>query len=228
MVQVGDFTVHIVDAETNIPFKEHLKDGKTFAEVEPDIDYFIAIQKTSSAHHGDHDVNVIKFFVDDKDLGFTKHYLRTTTAELTHYGVWKRDKGVDTTTALRFVKPHIDANGDRTASNLMMGKVDIKVFNGKSSGSYNPSEQTAVGNKLDADVVNAQALQNKKSLRTATGSAVESKQMPKGQVVRYTTGEHHLYTITLNYCTALGLIHVGVLPKPDAWAHHRMMYPAQK
>jgi hypothetical protein len=43
MVQVGDFSVHLVDAETKTPFKEHVKDGKTYAEVEPDIDYFIAV-----------------------------------------------------------------------------------------------------------------------------------------------------------------------------------------
>ena len=30
-------------------------------------------------------------------------------------------------------------------------------------------------------------------------------------------------TINLNYCSALGLIHVGVLPKPDVYTHHAML-----
>lgn len=33
-------------------------------------------------------------------------------------------------------------------------------------------------------------------------------------------------TVTLNYCAALGLMHVGVLKKPSEWEYHRMMHPA--
>ena len=42
---------------------------------------------------------------------------------------------------------------------------------------------------------------------------------------------HNLFwltiTVTLNYCAALGLIEVGVLPKPGKWEHHRMKNPAK-
>lgn len=38
----------------------------------------------------------------------------------------------------------------------------------------------------------------------------------------------HLYTITLNYCSTLGLIEAGVLPKPGLWQHHRMKHGAPK
>ena len=34
-------------------------------------------------------------------------------------------------------------------------------------------------------------------------------------------------TVTLNYCAALGLMEVGVLPKPDMWEYHRMKNPAK-
>lgn len=33
-------------------------------------------------------------------------------------------------------------------------------------------------------------------------------------------------TVTLNYCSALGLMEVGVLKKPGHWEYHRMKHPA--
>lgn len=44
MVIQGSFSVQLVEAATKETFKEHTyPGGKTFAEVEPEIDYFIAI-----------------------------------------------------------------------------------------------------------------------------------------------------------------------------------------
>jgi hypothetical protein len=41
MVQSGDFTIHLVNAETKEPLKEHEHSGQTYVEAEPDLDYFI-------------------------------------------------------------------------------------------------------------------------------------------------------------------------------------------
>ena len=37
----------------------------------------------------------------------------------------------------------------------------------------------------------------------------------------------YLFSVTLNYCAALGLMEVGALPKPEMWVHHRMKHPAK-
>ena len=36
----------------------------------------------------------------------------------------------------------------------------------------------------------------------------------------------YLRAVTLNYCSALGLMEVGVLEKPGHWEYHRMRHPA--
>lgn len=43
MVVQGNFKVELIDATTKQPFKEHTSKGKTYAEVEPDAEYFIRI-----------------------------------------------------------------------------------------------------------------------------------------------------------------------------------------
>ena len=41
-MKVSDFTVELVAADTKQPFKEHMSpDGQVYAEVEPDVDYFM-------------------------------------------------------------------------------------------------------------------------------------------------------------------------------------------
>jgi hypothetical protein len=44
--------VEMVEADSKTPFKEHRRksDGKMFAEVEPDIEYFVRIQKVGENH----------------------------------------------------------------------------------------------------------------------------------------------------------------------------------
>jgi hypothetical protein len=37
-----------------------------------------------------------------------------------------------------------------------------------------------------------------------------------------------VYVFTLNYCAAMGLIQVGVLPKPPLWVYARMLHSAKK
>ena len=44
MVKVGDFKVELVAADTKEAFKEHTApDGQVYAEVEPDMDYFVSL-----------------------------------------------------------------------------------------------------------------------------------------------------------------------------------------
>jgi hypothetical protein len=39
----------------------------------------------------------------------------------------------------------------------------------------------------------------------------------------YRKCEELIAVINLHYCSAVGLIHVGVLPKPDIYTYHRMV-----
>ena len=43
MVRTGRCTVALVRADTNPAFMEHPKDGKTYAEVEPEVEYFVRL-----------------------------------------------------------------------------------------------------------------------------------------------------------------------------------------
>ena len=44
MVKKGRFTVELVSADAKVAFMEHTKDGKTYAEVEPEVEYFVRIE----------------------------------------------------------------------------------------------------------------------------------------------------------------------------------------
>lgn len=57
--------------------------------------------------------------------------------------------------------------------------------------------------------------------------------MTESQSVCRTATRYHrgrsLESITVNYCTALGLIQAGVLPKPNnPWDEHRMVNPLKR
>lgn len=98
MVRKGNFMVEVVYADSTDPFKEHLDaiNGKTYAEVEPDIDYFIRV-----TNHGARKV-VIKFTVDGNDLGF-KQSLKGN-GHSTFVGLFQRENGYSHETGLRFNK----------------------------------------------------------------------------------------------------------------------------
>jgi hypothetical protein len=66
MVVESGFRVELVDANSKIPYKEHTKYGKTYAEVEPDADYFVSLQKIA-ALPADH--YVVCTSVDDQFAG---------------------------------------------------------------------------------------------------------------------------------------------------------------
>ena len=71
-MKVGDFTVELVAADSKQPFREHTaEDGQVYAEVEPDMDYYIAVQTK---------VGGVKmcYFVDGVYLGYRTNYTSPT------------------------------------------------------------------------------------------------------------------------------------------------------
>jgi hypothetical protein len=221
MVQSEDFKIELVYADTKMPFKEHTKDGKIFVEVEPDVEYFISIQQNGASRGG---ATVSTLSVDGTDLGYRRLSSRCAN-EPTYEGVFSRENGFTTIKALKFTKPLISQDGTNVTRGLLMGKVEIMMYEGTLLG-YK-GHQKDVNSKFTAAAVdiNQSGLAKKKSLRSGEGEIKLTTNTSGQQEPDYKLGSH-FDTVTLNYCTALGLIEVGILKKPDAWTHHRMKRPA--
>ena len=67
MVIAGDFKVQLVKADTKKPFKEQTKNGQTYVEVEPEVEYYISIQMLGIARSGD---LIARCLVDGKRTGW--------------------------------------------------------------------------------------------------------------------------------------------------------------
>jgi hypothetical protein len=222
MVQSGDFKIELVYADTKMPFKEHTKDGKIFVEVEPDVEYFLSIQQNGTSRGG---VTLLNFSVDGKNLGFEQRNTRCTD-EPTYKGIWSRENGVSTMKALKFTKPLISQDGTNVTRGLLMGKVEIMMYDGIRNG-YKDHQKDITSTFTAAAVdINQSGLAKKKSLRSGEGEITETKNLSTKRRPNYKRGTP-FDTVTRNHCTALGLMEVGVLEKPDAWTHHRMKRPAK-
>jgi len=225
MVQQGDFTVQLVDAETKVPFKEHYKDDKVYVEVEPDIDYFISMKKTGKSDPG---CSKCYFGIDNRNLGYYRRYNNECVYDSPSFcGLLQYENGVSTHNALKFVKPPINDDGSST-SRLLMGKIELKVYEGIFDGYKQPrnSSRSSCDSWKDAPTLESKKTKatEKKILRSVEGSIKLSKSVDS-MGIRYRTGRL-LDTIVLNYCAAVGLIEVGVLQKPsDVWGYQRMLCP---
>jgi hypothetical protein len=121
MVKKGrGFTVELVRAHTKVAFKEHTKDGKTYAEVEPEVKYFVHLEVEPGPPVR------AKIYVDGKWLG---HYVMVGSSKRkTSYdtGLWSCD-GLNTTKqALKFAKAKVFNSADET-ENLPFWTGNIKV-----------------------------------------------------------------------------------------------------
>ena len=203
MVKVGDYTVQLVAADTKEPFKEHTApDGQVYVEVEPDMDYFIAVRS---------DVGGVKmeFHVDGVDLGYYSDFLQSDGSKY-YEGSLERNGGRETMTALRFYKTRQDKGA--AAQSTILGKVEVKIFSLGQEFYTEPYDIASAS--LDAD----STLGGEKSIKTTTSGSQSFDCTPEdhaasSKIVDYEYGEH-LQTITLNYCSAFGLIYHKILPPP--------------
>ena len=95
-------------------------DGRTYAEVEPDTDYFIHVRS-----HKKNKV-ILKFSVDGKDLGYKK----TTKSGWRVAGLRNRHGGMQSHQALRFNKLYNRKNevGDDEYEGHWTGSVELNVY----------------------------------------------------------------------------------------------------
>jgi hypothetical protein len=222
MVQRGDYKIELVYADSKLPFIEHTKDGKIYVEVEPDIDYFISMQQQQTGA-GREGYTLSRLTVDEQDLGYACPTSKNMKEPM-YCGLWTQEKGVSTMKALKFTKPKISEDGANVKRGLLMGKVEIKMYEGVFLGYQDPRNFSSSFTAAAVDL-NQSGLAKKKSLRSGEGETVETIQSSAKQPkIQYGA---QFDTVTLNYCAALGLMEVGVLEKPDKWTYHRMKRPAK-
>jgi hypothetical protein len=144
-------------------------------------------------------------------------------------GLWKREDGVATTTALKVFKPPQKqrANGGSPVqgSNYVTGIVQVEMRELISTGAYSDeaktqTQSTSTTFKPCSTIEYSGEQEEKKLLRSKAGSTVlvkeKSSSPPGTKRLQYRRGKL-LDTITLQYCSAVGLIEVGVLPHPASW-----------
>jgi hypothetical protein len=222
---MSGISVQLVDAVTKQPFKEHYKDGKTYVEVEPQVEYFIKIQrKEHNVMDGEDEIPMVLAFyeVDGVNLG----YRTPDTFEKPEYkGCWDFSNGVSTHTALRFGTPSVsDMSGNPiNVSAGMVGTISVKIYEAVEGGLR--TRQNVISRELSSQI-EAPLADGKqhKAVRSENGTFSQTRSLPR-VYMEYYNGKH-LETITLCYGTALGLIHAGLLPRPPVWEQARLEAPA--
>ncbi|GKY92178.1 hypothetical protein MPSEU_000189100 [Mayamaea pseudoterrestris] len=218
MVVRSGFQVDLVDAETKKPFKEHEKDGKVYVEVEPDTDYFIAIRRITQEGFP----KILSLYsVDGKKLDYHQPH-DEIDAETFYQGIWSRIDGKDQIKALRFAKPSPAEAGKGYEGNT--GFVEIKLYEAIFEG-VEPVIDHISSVELHPSVDAARASSKKKFLLTKAGTSTIFDDTKSDTMSWYSKGKE-FDRISFNYCSALGLILAGVLPKPDLWTWQRMKHPA--
>jgi len=215
MVQHTKFSLELIDAESKIPFKEHVhRDGKTYAEVEPDMEYFLRIKSS------DPRTITAKLFVDGKDLGYTQPFEQHQEATL---GLWHSENGVGHHAALRFNKLFSRRNTAAASSESdpdeghWTGCVEVKVLEkifleGNISRTCFSSKWTP---NTDHVLKGLTVSSNKKAVNSMEGSA-KTNQIDVGPAIRNWKYGKELASLKLYYCSTVGLIAAKILAPPPA------------
>ncbi len=197
-------SVQLVNAETMIPFREHRgSDGNDYVEVEPDVEYWIRVQSDRQS------AVLCDFQVDGKDTGVheTLIYPHNVSSDV---GIWSKIAGQNMDQSLKVKNMQTRRHGDEA---FWIGKVLVN---------FHEAIPSAVTDE-NPDFVNLWKKGNiPKVVASQIGTKLKSKPITE---TKYKHGSL-LHSITLHYCTAMGLIHVGVLPKPEFWEYHRMRFSA--
>ena len=130
MVQLGDFSIQLVEPHSKKPYREHYHGGKTYVEINHGAEYFIACSKPCAKLFSG--TVVLRFYVDGNYLGFNLSYTAASKSINPKYkGNWKREDGISTDTAIPFLPPSTTASccsGSKSKKPSVFGKVKVKVF----------------------------------------------------------------------------------------------------
>ena len=204
MVRVGHFTVNLVRADTKEVFKEHTgPDNNVYAEVEPGVDYFVRVSSTRGEL-------IFKTKVDGVQV-HKKSVSKPVTCK--YIGNWERTNGENKTTALRFnsaAQATKQEGGQTDNSSMLTGKVEVKF--------YERGPRTRVRNLNDispSKFSSDMKVGGKKCVLSGTGSHALETRRQTTRRLGCQDGKR-LCTITLHYCTAMGLILNKILDAPPS------------
>lgn len=240
MVIRSGVQIQIVEVKSLQAYKEHVaQDGKVYAEVEPDTEYYLQYKRLGpldDAAAGPEKL-FLTYEVDGQDLGC---HSTPSVGKEHKVGFWSRDDstGEYVEYALKFTKPSLPADDDGDAltscatGNCLFGKIQVSVYEGVPYACDSDKEAKTTDKK---NTNTSQAEPSKFSPKETVGSPhgcifankmvvsvqgstqeVRISSTPKAgkpQKVRYQKGKL-IDTITLHYCTTVGLMAVGVLAKP--------------
>jgi hypothetical protein len=222
MVKIGKYYAEIIHADTKQAFPEHTApNGETYVEVEPDSEYWIRIKTDSE------DAVYVQSSVDGNSLGY--YSVMNKSSPVIDRGLSKREAGKSYSYALKFAKASVrdgSTNGGMPAQ-FWTGKIEVSFSEAHFTGytSQRDYSQSWKGGDVSY-VMGISDPDKKKGVKSDQGSTFEVKKCSGGQIANYARGGL-LQTITLRYCSTLGLIHAGILPKPPMWDLHRLSFAAQ-
>lgn len=223
--------MQLVHPETKQPYKEHEKDGKCYAEVEPDAEYVIQFEVLRDPVRNSRTKTMVyvTFEVDGTNLDYYQTLREGDSPEEAGYYEYRR--GVEVETALRFARPTVAADVVLKAteeSPATMGKVSVCFSEAVYQGTR--QRNSAWTSDTPTSMVNSPFGEG------AHGKVVRSEQGSWSQcsVVReedeettYTEGSIY-ETLTIHCCTAHGLVVNGVIQKPPLWEYHRLRAPLKQ
>jgi hypothetical protein len=218
MVKQGKYTVQLVNADSKTPFPEHTaSNGEVYVEVEPNAEYFIRV------HSDSHDKVRMDFRVDNKSLGYNCTMSKQKPAR--DMGIWEYKNEKSYQHALKFQKANVrQADGNHSAP-FWTGKVEVIVLEAIETGYREINDFSNSWNGGDvAYVMGISDPDQKKGVKSQKGETFTAHKSKRRRKM-YAKGGL-LCTITLRYCSTLGLIHAGILPKPPMWDLHRLANPA--
>jgi hypothetical protein len=220
MVIRSGFRVELAEACTKKAFKEHIKDGKVYFEVEPDTEYFVSVQKIAKLTV---ERCLLELDVDDQCLGWRKGaHGPLIDARPEYYGLMQDAQGIISSRALKFVKPsYVNRNSDDASPPMLFGTVRLKVYEAGAeyTDQRNMYQDFTASLARPTVAVGNTGNETKKNLRSSEGIGLVH--MAQRNSIVWERGRL-LDVITLHYCSAVGLMNVGVLAKPDIYAWHRM------
>ncbi|CAB9512938.1 expressed unknown protein [Seminavis robusta] len=229
MVVKGRFSVEVVNAVTKIPFKEHVsRCGEHYAEVEPEAEYFLRVDVGGQPRRRDNEEVYIDFEVDGVDLDYC--IFMTPKDEPYLCGSYEQSNGRAIDCALQFVTPQRSKTTSASSSPAVgkEGTISVSfhtaVFDGMEiREDFKSTEVASAWSGAGARKVKS----NCKVVRSGQGAFAHEYEVSTGLCKRFRPGKH-LETIYLKYCTALGLIHAGILPQPPIWELARMKERAKQ
>ena len=214
--------MELINAATEVPFKEF--DGSqgvdAYVEVEPGLEYFVRVKNNYPTGYVCSTIEV-----DGEDLGYNqgkmgKGIMRTL-------GLWSFNNTTSESgfTALTFHKAVSQSRSSRSNENNNSDVGTVKVSFYEEIILEGSHEEKDFLSKFDGTSQGNGSNQHesKKYLKSQPGKK-RKLEHDDGRRSNYKFGRK-LGTIKVRYCSTVGLIENGVLPKPPMWDWYKMIKP---